>query len=181
MISWTKALALWWSFTWRFIAFGLPFIFVVGFIAYPVAQALGIPESDHQIAVVLGQLLWFPASVLALRFALLRYPELFVATAFRFTWAKTFSVWWSFLWRISVYGLLIGLLLGLFVSVFVGRPSEHPGYLLVTILVGVVPIELAALRGAVSKQTFSIGRFSNSAIVPNHTAEPGSPSRAGSP
>lgn len=72
-MTYGDVLPIWWSFTWRAIVAGALAGAVSGFIAGLVFGLGGRPELGGIVAGVLGMLVGIPASIWALRAALLRH------------------------------------------------------------------------------------------------------------
>jgi uncharacterized membrane protein len=74
---------------------------------------------------------------------------------------KTLPIWWSFIWRATVYGTLVGAALGLvagLVSVFSSIPVERAIHVAtIGAAVGYVPASIFALKQALSKNLASLG------------------------
>ena len=92
-----------------------------------------------------GLCVGFPLSVLALKLALakqLQTPP---------DWIAALSYWWSFFWRVCLYGAAVGFIAGLFVAIFLGRPMDHPEGFWLSWLVTLGPASIFALRQVLKK------------------------------
>ena len=71
------------------------------------------------------------------------------------TFRRAMPVWWSFLWRTALYGVLAGLLfrIGAYVSSFVWKTDMKEGMLIASIAAALsyFPISLVALKQGLSK------------------------------
>lgn len=73
LISWNKALAVWWSFVWRGMIYGLLIGFALGAMAGVYAGASGQPENGVLYGAFAGWLATIPASLIAMRKALSKH------------------------------------------------------------------------------------------------------------
>lgn len=73
LISWNKALAVWWSFIWRGMIYGLLIGFALGAAAGVYAGAIGQPEKGVLYGAFAGWLATIPASLIAMKKALSKH------------------------------------------------------------------------------------------------------------
>jgi hypothetical protein len=89
---------------------------------------------------LIGLLGWFLISIISMKWAIGRYlgePQ---------SWRRSIACWWSLMWRMSFYALLVGFILSILVSAIIGRPSEHPGYVFLGWFILFCPVEIFAFR-----------------------------------
>lgn len=75
------------------------------------------------------------------------------------TWSETVPVWWSFVWRASLYGLLIGLVfggIGGFIAAASGSPAYAHGYGQIGGLLAGIPASLIAMKQTLAKHGTAI-------------------------
>ena len=133
-VSWTNALSLWWSVSWRMTICAIVGGVVQGLVVYLIAG------SQPVLCYFIGTLFWFPVSVFTIKLAVGRY------TGRPPNWRGSIAYWWSLTWRLTLYGMLVGFILNLLVSSLVGRPSEHLGFLFLGWFVIFGPMEVIAFR-----------------------------------
>jgi nitrate reductase gamma subunit len=69
-------------------------------------------------------------------------------------WGKALSVWWSFFWRATIYGVLLGAALGFLAGMYAalsGVPDKATVYGGIAGWVGAIPGSMLALKQAISK------------------------------
>lgn len=115
-------------------AFGVLWSVAFGFMVSQIAGA------QPALCYFVGLLLWFPVSVFAMKLAVGRY------VGQRPSWKSSIAYWWSLAWRLFLYSALVGVVLGLLVSALVGRPSEHPGFVLLGWFVTFGPVAIMSFR-----------------------------------
>jgi hypothetical protein len=141
MVSFRVAVSLWWSFTWRLLLYGLPFMVAMGFLS----QVLAPGDFERQVAYSYagGLATWLPISMIAIHRATATH-----APGLTMTIKLTLSIWWSFVWRATLYAAIVGFVLGLIVGLVVGRASEHPGFLILAWLLSIGPLAMFAIGKA---------------------------------
>ncbi|HTU68303.1 MAG TPA: hypothetical protein VMF52_20340 [Steroidobacteraceae bacterium] len=77
-VRWRRALAVWWSASWRAALYALAGGFVFGFIAGLIAYAMGTPEKGGFYGSIAGYVASVPASMLGMKQALSRHIEALV-------------------------------------------------------------------------------------------------------
>jgi hypothetical protein len=143
-VSWTNALSLWWSFTWRMTVFAVLWSVAFGFVVSLIAGAQPV------LCYFVGLLVWFPVSVFTMKLAVGRYvgqPQ---------SWRGSIAYWWSLMWRLTLYALLVGFILSVLVSALVGRPSEHPGFVFFGWFIIFGPMEVVTFRQVVAVHSLSV-------------------------
>ncbi|MEY4676627.1 MAG: hypothetical protein RLZZ470_1134 [Pseudomonadota bacterium] len=71
-LNFARLLSLWWSFTWRSMVWTFLFAVLIGGLGGVVGYLLGQPGFVSTVAIPLAWLATFPASLWALRSALLK-------------------------------------------------------------------------------------------------------------
>lgn len=72
-VPWEDALALWWSFFWRALIFGLMAGIVFGFIGGVIAVLISGPEQSAVFGMIGGYIASIPASMLAIKQAISKH------------------------------------------------------------------------------------------------------------
>ncbi|MDR7134049.1 hypothetical protein J2X06_002928 [Lysobacter niastensis] len=73
--------------------------------------------------------------------------------------SETLPVWWSFVWRATIYGFVFGVLLGAIGGVFAavrGVPEQAQMYGAALGYLGTIPASMLALKQALSKHLVSL-------------------------
>jgi len=81
MISWSKALPVWWSLWWRSVLYGAVLGFFLGFVGGFAVTILGQPEAASTAGMIGGYLGSIPASMLAVKQALEKHLSRLAAIA----------------------------------------------------------------------------------------------------
>lgn len=79
LVSWNQVLAVWWSFIWRGMMYGLLIGFALGAAAGVYAVAIGQPEKGVLYGAFAGWLATIPASLIAMKKALSKHLALLAA------------------------------------------------------------------------------------------------------
>lgn len=77
----------------------------------------------------------------------------------KLSWKNTFPVWWSFLWRATVYGAALGFVLGAIAGAYAGLsgvPEKAGLYGGIAGWVGTIPASMLALKQAITKHFVSL-------------------------
>lgn len=75
------------------------------------------------------------------------------------TWSETLPIWWSFVWRAALYGLLIGFVFGAiggFFAAVSGSTASAQGYGQIGGLLAGLPASLIAMKQALVKHAAAI-------------------------
>jgi ABC-type xylose transport system permease subunit len=77
------------------------------------------------------------------------------------TWERVLSIWWAFVWRTVIYGMLLGLVLGFiggFIVAAIGRPDLAATVGAFLGWLGSVPVSIVVMSIALKKRyaAFSI-------------------------
>lgn len=72
----------------------------------------------------------------------------------KLSWKQTMPVWWSFVWRATIYGALLGTVLGFFAGTYAGLsgvPDREVLYGAIAGWLGTIPASMLALKQALGK------------------------------
>ena len=72
----------------------------------------------------------------------------------KLSWKQTMPVWWSFVWRATIYGALLGTVLGFFAGTYAGLsgvPDREVLYGVIAGSLGTIPASMLALKQALGK------------------------------
>ena len=82
----------------------------------------------------------------------------------KMSWKNTFPVWWSFVWRATVYGAALGSVLGAIAGAFAvlsGVPEKAGIYGGIAGWVGTIPASMLALKQALNKHLAALAALVN--------------------
>jgi hypothetical protein len=72
----------------------------------------------------------------------------------KLSWKQTMPVWWSLVWRATIYGALLGTVLGFFAGMYAGLsgvPDREVLYGAIAGGLGTIPASMLALKQALGK------------------------------
>ena len=138
-MPWGSAVSLWWGYTWRMAIFAL-----IGGVGSAFLRLAGLQLGTIYLLTLL---VWPAISLLAMRLAVSSHAGRLLG------WVQAAGYWWSFVWRICLYGALIGIVTGGLVSAVVGQPQEHPSFLPFAWLLTLGPAAIVTFRQVLHAQS----------------------------
>jgi hypothetical protein len=76
-------------------------------------------------------------------------------------WNISLAVWWSFMWRAVIYGMLLGALLGGIAGFFAGTPERGALFGAIVGYIGTIPASMLALKQALTKHLAALAVLVN--------------------
>ena len=76
-------------------------------------------------------------------------------------WNNTLAVWWSFMWRAVIYGMLLGAVLGGIAGIIAGTPERGAFFGAIAGYIATIPASMLALKQALNKHPAALAALVN--------------------